>query len=290
MAIKVSSQRAFSTGIAKKRTKKTAVKAAEVAPEMVLALRTCDKDMKAYGGFQWPKTGRVEAPDWKKTKECGHGLHGLLRGQGDGGLLSWEVDAVWMAVWVQADLVVELDGKVKFPWCEIALVGDRKTVTDFLVANGCTGVVGGTATAGHSGTATAGYKGTATAGHSGTATAGYKGTATAGDYGTATAGYKGTATAGDYGTATAGHSGTATAGYKGTATAGDYGTATAGYKGTATAGHSGTATAGDYGILNIRYWDGNRERIATFYVGEDGIEPNVPYRVDGVGAAVKAVK
>ncbi len=45
-------------------------------------------------------------------------------------------------------------------------------------------VVGGDiATAGDSGTATAGYRGTATAGDSGTATAGYSGTATAGDRG-----------------------------------------------------------------------------------------------------------
>jgi hypothetical protein len=83
---------------------------------------------------------------------------------------------------------------------------------------------------------------------------------------------------------------TATAGYRGTATAGDAGTATAGYRGTATAGDHGTATAGDYGILNVRWWDGKRYWIATMYVGEDGIEPNQPYRVDDKGRAVKVAK
>jgi hypothetical protein len=58
--------------------------------------------------------------------------------------------------------------------------------------------------------------------------------------------------------------------------------ATAGNRGTATAGYSGTATAGEYGILNIRYYDHNasRYRIATAYVGENGILPNVKYKLD----------
>jgi hypothetical protein len=156
----------------------------------------------------------------------------------------------------------------------------------------------GNATAGDGGTATAGALGNATAGDGGTATAGYRGTATAGDGGTATAGALGNATAGDGGTATAGalgnatagDGGTATAGYRGTATAGDGGTATAGYRGTATAGDGGTATAGALGNatagalgeLCIRYWDSkaNRYRTAIAYVGEDGIEANVAYRLD----------
>jgi len=132
---------------------------------------------------------------------------------------------------------------------------------------------------GYRGTATAGFKGTATAGNYGIATAGEDGKSTVGDYGTATAG--------DYGTATVGYKGTATAGYKGTATAGEGGTATAGYRGTATAGYRGTATAGDGGTIQIVWYDGTRERIAVGYVGEDGIEPDVPYRVKG-GRLVRA--
>lgn len=52
--------------------------------------------------------------------------------------------------------------------------------------------------------------------------------------------------------------------------------------GTATAGYRGTATAGERGILSLRWFDGQRYRIAIFYVGEDGIEVNVPYKcIDG---------
>jgi hypothetical protein len=158
-----------------------------------------------------------------------------------------------------------------------ATAGDRGTAT---------AGDGGTATAGDWGTATAGDEGTATAGYEGTATAGYEGTATAGYRGTATAGYRGTATAGDWGTATAGDRGTATAGDWGTATAGDGGTATAGDWGTATAGDEGTATAGDGGTLIIRWWDGQRYRLSVGYVGENGIEANKAYRLDGQGAFV----
>ena len=90
------------------------------------------------------------------------------------------------------------------------------------------------------------------------------------------------------GTATAGDGGTATAGARGTATAGDRGTATAGDDGTATAGDGGTATAGERGILSLRWWDWSRYRIATFYVGENGVLPNVKYRVDEKGQIVMA--
>jgi len=148
----------------------------------------------------------------------------------------------------------------------------------------------GTATAGYRGTATAGEDGTATAGDFGTATAGDFGAATAGDAGTATAGYFGIATAGDDGIATAGDDGTATAGNGGTATAGDAGTATVGEGGTATAGDDGTATAGEGGIIQIYWYDGHRRRILVGYVGEAGLLPDVPYRVEVTDGAARFVR
>ena len=73
--------------------------------------------------------------------------------------------------------------------------------------------------------------------------------------------------------------GTATAGDGGTATAGDGGTATAGDYGTATAGYGGTATAADGVTLCLSFWDGKRHSIIIGYVGEEGVKPNVAYRV-----------
>ena len=65
--------------------------------------------------------------------------------------------------------------------------------------------------------------------------------------------------------------------------AGNYGTATAGNNGTATAGRYGTATAGDPGTLVLRHWDGHRYRLVVGYVGENGIRPNTPYRLNAEG-------
>ena len=261
-----------------------------------LILRTCRADMTSKNGFKWPSVGEVAtAPDWKPNAECGNGLHGWLYGQGDHSCSEYlDETAKWLVVEVITENIVMLDGKCKFERGVVRFIGDKKSATDFLIANepqcakvaviGATVIVGDTENAltGHSGTATAGYSGTATAGYSGTATAGDYGTATAGYSGTATAGHRGTATAGYSGTATAGYSGTATAGYSGTATAGYSGTATAGDYGTATAGDYGTATAGDYGTICIKYWDSKNERYRTVvgYTGEDGIEANVAYKLD----------
>jgi len=77
------------------------------------------------------------------------------------------------------------------------------------------------------------------------------------------------------------------AGDHGTAIAGEDGTATAGYYGTATAGDNGTATAGYYGTLRIQYFKNNRYRWAIAYVGEDGILPDVAYRLDDEGSFVR---
>jgi hypothetical protein len=268
--------------------------------------------MTSRNGFKWPRSGYVAAPDWNPEPECGGGLHGFLRGEGGGGLADWSSDAVWLVA--EIETYVDLVDKVKFPAAHVIFAGSRLEAAAIVkarypdaaviganvaVEDRRVAVVGyrGTATAGDEGTATAGDHGTATAGNGGTAAAGDGGTATVGNWGTATAGNRGTATVGNGGTATAGNRGTATAGYGGTATAGNGGTATAGNGGTATAGDEGTATAsnrgtaaaGNGGMLQIYYYDRNvRRRIATSYVGENNILPNVKYRLDGNAKFVPA--
>ena len=213
-------------------------------------LRTCNADMTSRNGFVWPESGPVQCGDWEPTPECGNGLHGLLMGEGNGGLLSWASDSRWLVVEVNASDIVGLGDKVKFPSGDVVHCGDRKSATDFIIAKGadsskCVGAF-----------------------------------VMAGDWGTASAG--------DYGTASTGDNGTASAGNWGNASAGAWGTAQAGNDGTASAGYGGTASAGDWGVINIKWYDGSRYRIATGYVGEDGIEPNVPYRVVD-GKLVKGV-
>ena len=163
--------------------------------DTVLVLRTCAADMTSYEGFRWPESGPVEAKDWNAKPECGHGLHGLLWGEGDGGLLAFARDARWLVVEVPAGSTIDLAGKVKFPRGVVVHCGDRQSATDYLRERA---------------------------------------------------------------------------------------------PGRAIVG--GTATAGVGGILNLRWWGGKRYRIATFYVGEDGIEPNTPYRCDQNGKPVKVDK
>jgi hypothetical protein len=241
----------------------------------MLIMRTVNADGSSKNGFVYPlEIGAVvTAPDWNPKPECGGGLHGFPNGEGDGSLANWSENSRWLIIEADLKEVVCFDAKCKFRTGIIRHIGTIDTATKFLVKHGCNGaIIGNVVSVVKFGVATAGYKGTATAG--------YNGTATAGDWGTATAGYEGTATAGDWGTATAGNWGTATAGYKGTATAGNWGTAIA--------GDWGTATAGDEGTVIIKWFRNNRFRYAIGYIGEDGLEPNVPYKLDNDHKFVKA--
>jgi hypothetical protein len=262
----------------------------------MLVLRSCNSDMSSYNGFVWPESGPVKCNDWNPKPECGNGLHGWAWGEGDGSLGNWSDDAKWLVVKVSDKKVVDLKGKVKFPEGNVVFCGNRFDATNYIRKHGAKGpVIGASIVVGYNGIASAGNKGTASAGDNGTASAGDNGTASAGYYGTASAGIYGTATAGDNGTASAGINGTASAGNRGTASVGDEGTASAGINGTASAGDNGTASAGYYGkasagdrgIIQIKWHDGNRYRVLVGYIGEDGLLPNVKYKVED-GKFVKA--
>ena len=46
------------------------------------------------------------------------------------------------------------------------------------------------------------------------------------------------------------------------------------------AGYVSTAQVGENGVIVLPYYDGIRTRVAVGYVGENGIEPNVEYKVN----------
>ena len=147
-------------------------------------LRTCASDMSAYGGFIWPKEGIVVCPDWDPSPECGHGLHGLLWGEGDSDLLDWSNGSQWLVVGIEK--WVEIGGKIKTPCGDVVYCGDMQGAAALVVALGADPAkcVGGTSTSGYRGTSTSGYRGTSTSGFRGTSTSGYGGTSTSGDGGT----------------------------------------------------------------------------------------------------------
>jgi hypothetical protein len=183
----------------------------------------------------------------------------------------------------------------------------------------CTGALGVSA-AGLHGDAVSGMEGVAAASSHGIAQALKKGVAAAGNYGTAKTGYHGLSIAGMYGLATTSDDGVAVAGAEGNATAGTCGTAVTGDGGCANAGEEGTAVvrdsgcaisgnnglsvaltqgharSGDYGVaiadisvtagksgtLVASYYDASsmRYRLVVGYIGEDGLKPGVPYRLN----------
>ena len=152
-------------------------------PEIVYVLRTCDKNLRAYGDFQWPESGPVEAPDWQPRATCGNGLHGLLWGAGDASHLATDADAKWLVVAVVATEIVDLDGKVKFPRGEVVFCGERHHAVADIINRGAkpeacnystlTGGNGSTLTGGDYSTLTGGDSSTLTGGYGSTLTGGY---------------------------------------------------------------------------------------------------------------------
>jgi hypothetical protein len=105
----------------------------------VLILRTTrivNGKLIAHGYFEWPTEpgSLVAAATWEPKRVCGGGLHGLKWGNGDVGFLNW-ADAdnqnpkavAWQVVEAEENLVVDMDGKCKFPYCRVVYTGDRST-------------------------------------------------------------------------------------------------------------------------------------------------------------------
>ena len=207
-------------------------------------IRTVKEDYTSYNNFTWPKSGQVKADDFKPTLECGNGLHGLRIGQQQPG--KWYGDGIVLLLKVPSSTIIDLNNsKCKFPECKIVMSGNMNEITNYL------------------------YK---------------KNINIEGLYRRSQLSNKSEKwTGGFFSTLTAGATSTLTAGVCSTLTAGAGSTLTAGDGSTLTAGATSTLTAGDGSTLICRYWDGNKYRFATAYVGENDIKPNQAYRVNNKG-------
>jgi hypothetical protein len=273
---------------------------------MKYILKTTQKDGITYNDFKWPTEvgAKVTAPDWLPTPECGKGLHGWLNGKGDGTIGHIGVEGcVWMVLGVEGE-IIELNGKVKFESCVILHVGDQLSATQFLrnlvpesramigeqlvVGNNTIEMTGdyGSITGGDYSTLTGGKYSILTGREYSTLTGGNRSTLTGGNNSTLTGGDRSTLTGGDRSTLTGGEYSTLTGGSSSTLTGGDRSILTGGYYSILTGGNRSTLTGGDYSTLTFKIWDVNRYRLHTFYVGEDGIEPNVAYKFEN-GKIVK---
>ena len=96
--------------------------------------------------------------------------------------------------------------------------------------------------------------------------------------------YSKAASSGDYSTAASSGNGSTAA------SSGDYSTAASSGEATIAmvAGQNGRAKAGPNGCVALVWHDGQRNRIAVGYVGEDGIKADTWYRLDAAGRFVEA--
>ncbi len=96
-----------------------------------LILRTCNDDMTSHDGFVWPKSGYVSAPDWIANRNCGNGLHGLLNGDGNWAPLD-KGSKNWLVCEVESRDIIDLNGKVKFPKCNVIFCGSADDALQLL--------------------------------------------------------------------------------------------------------------------------------------------------------------
>lgn len=140
--------------------------------EYVIALRTSDENGQSYGGFTWPRKGRVVCKDWVNDTRCGHGLHALLVGQNDPGQWNSNNTAVWQVVKVRKSDLVHLNGKVKFPMCTVVYSGHPAAVSLYLSDNYPGAWYGIVVSGGNHSTLTGGYGSKLTGGDYSTLTGG----------------------------------------------------------------------------------------------------------------------
>ena len=219
--------------------------------------------------FVWPESGLVEAPDWRPTRECGFGLHGVLWGAGGD---VWATDKLWCVFAAPLDLAVDLGGKHKAPYGFVVYHGTQSGASDFMARYEPNGNRRNYATA------TQGYRSTATQGDGSTATQGGWSTANQGYGSIANQGYQSIANQGDRSTANQG--------YQSTANQGDWSIANQGYQSIANQGYGSTANQGDQSIANqgygsvrfVRLWDAQSNRwrgmvAEVFPEGADTVTP-----------------
>jgi hypothetical protein len=232
----------------------------------------------------------VEAPDWRDDNDCGHGLHGWLYGQGDLECADhWKAEgAKWLVLEVETDSIVTLDGKCKFPRATVRFVGESHGAAAYLIAHepraAGVAVIGACITVGDCGTAMAGAFSKLTGGDRATLTGGRGATLVGGRFATLTGGDRATLSGGLSSTLSGGDYSTLTGGYRATLSGGDHATLTGGYLATLTGGRGAE--------LRIRYWGAKTDswRTALAYVGENGIQPGVAYRLNEKHEFVEAAQ
>ena len=101
----------------------------------VYLLRSCNANFSSEHdrSFVWPSTvgAEVEPRAWDPTPECGNGLHGFVRGEGDSSLADWSESAQWLVFSADPADVIDLQGKkAKVRVARVEHVGQGATGQD----------------------------------------------------------------------------------------------------------------------------------------------------------------
>ncbi len=292
-------------------------KSAEVViKNPILVIRTCDKDMKGYGGFPWPESGPVRAPekwnpawgpqpnDWvggfNTTQDCGAGLHGIASIDDDWSLLNWDIEAKALIVVTEKEALFQASGKVKFGSGVVKrVVSPAEAICKVLCEPSrlIASVEAIFAAARIADAKIAERNQSASGADSKLAASGdYSKLAASGDYSklAASGDYSQLAASGDYSQLAASgvRSQLAASGADSKlAASGDYSQlaasgvrsqlAASGADSIAiAAGLDSIAKAGKNGTIALTWWDGSRYRVVVGYVGEDGIKADAWYRAE----------
>jgi hypothetical protein len=266
----------------------------------MLCLRTCSLDGSSMGpdanGFRWPLTkGALVKPtrwDPNPSRDCGDGLHGIVIGKHSGVELLYHADpnVLWV-VFRPIGGVVESSGKIRCEEAEVVDFGTREQIQERLREQGITGLPYSVLMGGNDSVLTGGVGSVLTGGDSSRLIGGPRSTLIGGPcsvltgdhYSTLIGGPRSVLTGGDSSVLIGGYYSRLIGGPRSTLIGGPCSTLTGDYGSTLTGDYGSTLT-GDYGsTLSIRWHDGKRFRTAVAYVGEDGILPNVPYRVNHHG-------
>ena len=235
-------------------------------------LRTVAANGRSKNNFKWPKRGKVVAPDWDPIAECGGGLHGALWGVGDGSLFDWSKDALWQVVRIDGDMV-DLRGKIKIEKGYVVFTGSRQEATQKIRKLGAQGkpVIGNVESAGDNETVSGGDWSTISGGDNSTVSGGWRSIVSGGERSTLSGGGDSIVSGGD-GSMLFGGDRSTVSGGSDSIVSGRDGSMLFGGKGSKVSG-------GESSILILQYYD-DRSRSVTAYVGENGIEPNIFYRLN----------
>lgn len=272
--------------------------------EECLVLLAASADFKSLlTGLKIPKRGWVADPDWiprRVRPRHSASLAGLWWGEYTSPGITLPEQAVWMVLRVNrldgfienAEYVVFRQGYVlrhgslsemaayiqqRLGFQVSVLGGENRAVSSYVPVMA---PASGTALSANWGMAVAGPGAKAIVEQRGIAVGWQRGDVLAGDDGTAVVTEEGTARAGRSGLAVGKSYSTACSGNSGVSLTAAKGKSFSGAAGVSHTGYDGCASSGPGGIISIRYRENGRDRLAVGYIGENGLEPDVLYKLD----------